>query len=210
VRKRCGGDPKVVRADPLAPPAEIGPHLGMNARDGLGDRNWLEPGEQMLDECAPPRSLRTSRPMDAVQQLADRDHADGALFVAYERFECGGGFGPLPLDQQAGIDQDGQGLSGTVPASLRIRRTSSAKSSSTGGAVARSSLKRAAETRRARGVVITATGAPARVTSISSPWAMRFNTAEKLRATSVAVRRTMPSEYPINLIFVALRQPSIR
>lgn len=199
-----------MRADPLAPPAEIGPHFGVNARNGLGDRDWLEAGEQMLDECAPPRSLRTSRPMDAVQQLADRDHADGALFVSYERFECDRGLGPFPLDQQTRIDQDGQELSGTVPASRRTRRTSSAKSSSTGGAVAMSSRKRVAETRRARGVVITATGAPARVTSISSPWAMRFNTAEKLRATSVAVRRTMPSEYPINLIFVALRQPSIR
>ena len=198
-----------MRADPLAPPAEIRPHLSMNARDDLGDRNWLEPGEQVLDECAPPRSLRSSCPMDAVQQLADRDHADGARFVAYLCFEYGGGLGPFPLDQQAGIDQDGQGLSGTAPASLRIRRTSSARSSSTGGAVARSSLKRAAETRRARGVVITATGAPARVTSISSPWATRFNTSEKLRATSVAVRRTMLSEYPINLIY-AIRRRSAR
>ncbi len=196
-------------ADSLTPPAEIGPHLRVNARDGLGDGDWLETGEHVLDECASPRSLCTSGAMDAVQQLADRDHADGAFFIAYERLECGGGFGPLPIDQEGGIDQDGQGPSGTWPASLRIRRASLAKSSSTGGAVARSSLKRAAETRRARGVVITATGAPARVTSISSPCAMRFSTSEKLRATSVAVRRTMLAEYPINLIY-AIRRRSAR
>lgn len=210
VRQRCGGDPEVVCADPLAPSAQVGPHLGVDARDGFGDRDRFESGQQMLDECTPSCPLRSRRPMYAVEQLADRDHADGALLVPNEQLECGGSLASLPLDQQTCVDQDGQGLSGAVPASRRIRRTSSANSSSTGGAVARSSRTRAAETRRTRGGVITATGAPARVTSISSPWAMRFNTSEKLRATSVAVRRTMPSGYPINLIPESQFNSSIR
>jgi hypothetical protein len=66
VRQRRGGDPEVVCADPLTPPAEIGPHLGVNARNGLGDWHRLEPGEQVLDDCASSRPLRTRRPMDSM------------------------------------------------------------------------------------------------------------------------------------------------
>jgi len=169
VRKGGRSNPEIVRADDLTSAAEFGPHLSVNACDGLGDRNWLEPGEHVFDECAPVCSMRACRPMHPVQQLTDCDDADGTVLVADERLDCDGGLSALPFDQQARIDQDGQGLSGTAPASRRMRRMSSEKSPSTRGAVARSSRKRSAETSRARGVVMTATGAPARVTSISSP-----------------------------------------
>ena len=45
---------------------------------------------------------------------------------------------------------------------------------------------------------MTATGAPLRVSSISSPLATRFRTSEKLLAASVAVMRGTIGRYQIN------------
>ena len=143
----------------------------------------------MLDEGASACTASSGRPVDAVQQLADRDHADCTLLLTDQSFEHLGALLALPLDQQARVDPDGQGFSGAEPDSRRICRRSSAKSSTTGGAEAISSRNRAAGSRRVRGGAMTATGAPLRITSISSPVATRFRTSEKLRATSVAVKR---------------------
>ncbi len=66
-----------------------------------------------------------------------------------------------------------------------------------------SSLNRSAEISVDLGAEITATAAPLRVTSISSPLATRLRTSEKLRAASVAVIRVTHKEYQINLISAA-------
>src|SRR5439155_25576499 len=94
---------------------------------------------------------------------------------------------------------DGQGLSGG-PTSARISRRSVANASSGVGPVASSSRKRSALIRRSLGDVITATGAPARVISNSSPAATRFRSSEKRRAASVAESRVTLRDYQINLI----------
>ena len=73
VRHRRGRDPEVVRADVLAPPAEICAPVGMNACDGLGDRHWIERCKHVLHERVPTCALRATRSVHAVQQLADRD-----------------------------------------------------------------------------------------------------------------------------------------
>ena len=106
-RESRRADPQVVRADDLTSPAEAGPRLGVDARDRLGDGNRLEPGEQMLDERVPARSRTATGAMNAVQELAHRDHADRALFGADERVELLGA-SSFPLDQQARVDQDCQ------------------------------------------------------------------------------------------------------
>ena len=137
--------------------------------------------------------------MDAVQQLADGDDADRTILWANEQLERRCRLLPLPVDQEVGVDQDGQELS-VGPTDFRIARRSSANSSSTGGAEASSSRNRAAESSRTLGGASTATGAPARVTSISSPAATRFSTSEKRRATSVALRRATILVYQINMI----------
>lgn len=173
----------------VASTIEFRPQLGMDARDRLRDRHRLEPCEDMLDERPAPIATGAGGSVHAVQQLADGDDADRALLGTDETLECGAKLVSLPLDQQVGVDQNGQELSGGA-VDPRIARASSAKSSSTGGAVASSSRKRSGESSRAFGGVITATGAPARVTSISSPAATRFRTSEKRRATSVALNRT--------------------
>lgn len=197
VRERRCRDPEVVAADHVSPSGEGRPDLRVNACDGLGDRHGLELREEMLDESAPSRPPSASRAVDALQQLADRDDADRALLVADDSLDRR----TLALvdDEQVGVDQDGQGLSGG-PTSARIARTSSAKSRSTGGAAPSNSLNRAAPISRSRGGEITATGAPARVISISSPAATRFNTSEKRRAASVALRRATGRTYQINQI----------
>jgi hypothetical protein len=186
-RGRC--DPEVVGGNRRTATAELGPSLRMHAGDSLCDRNRLQPSDHVLDECLTPGAGGTSRPMHPVQELTDGDHADRTILVANQHLERRGAPFALPLDQEPCIDQDGQGLSGIRPASRRRRRRSSANASSTGGAEARSSRNRAAGRSLGLGGAINATGAPARVTSISSPAATRFSTSEKLRATSVAVNR---------------------
>jgi hypothetical protein len=153
----------------------------------------------MFDERAPVSLPSAGRPVDAVEQLADGDDADRTRLVADKLLERRR-LVPLPLDQDVCVDQDGQASSGG-PTERRIVRTSSAKSSSTGGADPTNSRNRSADRTRAFGGAMTATGAPARVTSISSPAATRFKISEKRRATSVALRRTTVQLYQINLIF---------
>lgn len=75
-----------------------------------------------------------------------------------------------------------------------------ANAASGAGAAAISSRKRSAEITRDTGGEIKATAAPLRVTSISSPFATRLSSSEKLRAASVAVIRVTRAEYQINLI----------
>lgn len=71
----------------------------------------------------------------------------------------------LLLDEQAGVDQEGQALF-TGPTLRRRSPSSRAKSSSSCGAEAISFRYRSAEIRRARGGAITASVAPLRVISI--------------------------------------------
>jgi hypothetical protein len=80
---QCGcSDPEVVGADTQPAPAEVSPHLGVNAGDGLGNGNGLEPGEHVLDERAPTSAVSACRPVHTVEQLADGYDADGACLVA--------------------------------------------------------------------------------------------------------------------------------
>jgi hypothetical protein len=140
-------DPVVVGADGLSSVAQIRPERGMHSRDRLGDRQSLEACEEMLDEGAPVSSPPAGRTVHAVEQLADRDNADGALLVAYKVLEHPR-LVSLPLDENVCVDQNGQASSGG-PTERRIARTSSAKSSSTGGADRISSLNRSADRTRA-------------------------------------------------------------
>jgi len=172
----------------------------MDAGDSLGNRQRLHTCDHMLDESLTPRSPCARCSTCTVQQLADGDDADRAILVADKGLERSCAPFPLPVDQEPRVDQDGQEFSGGRPASRRISRRSSANSSSTGGADASSSRNRAAGSSRGLGGAISATGAPARVTSISSPAATRLKTAEKFRATSVAVNRATKRRYQINLI----------
>lgn len=160
----------------------------MNAGDRLRDGYGLEAREDVLDEGAPASSHGSGRSMDSVQQLAHRDDADRALLLRGDPVESVRP--PFSLDQDVRVDQDGQELS-TGPASARIARRSFTKSSSTGGADRMSSRKRSAESSRTLGGPMTATVAPLRVISISSPAVARFRRSEKLRAASVAVSRAM-------------------
>lgn len=193
--RKCGrGDPQVVRTRNLAPPLQRRPDVGMDTGDRFGYRHRFKSREQVLDESAPSRSRRATRPRDAVQQFARGHHADSPLVVADERVESGGIARTFPVDQEVRVDQDGQGAPSGSPTDRRRARMSSTKVSSTGGADARSSRNRSAESRRARGGAMTATWAPARVTSISSPAATRFSTSENFRATSVALIRVIGTQ----------------
>ena len=59
-------DPEIVCADESTLAAERHPRLCMHASDRLGDRDWIEASENVLDERAPPGASRPSRPIDAV------------------------------------------------------------------------------------------------------------------------------------------------
>jgi hypothetical protein len=87
---------------------------------------------------------------------------------------------------------------------LRISAKSRAKSSSTGGRFPTNSFHASPDSPPDReGRCNSATGAPLRTISISSPAFTRLITAEKFRATSVALIRTMLSAYQINQIYSA-------
>jgi len=117
MRKSCRGDPEVVTSDYFAPRRESDPDLRVHTRDGLRDRNGLELRKQMLNVSAASRPSGTAGAMNPMQQLAHRDHADRPLFVADDFVDHG--TRALTGDEQVGIDQDGQGLSGG-PTSARI------------------------------------------------------------------------------------------
>ena len=196
---RGRGDPEIVRADDLPAFGELCPDVSVHPRDRLGDRDRLQPCEQVLDERAAARAASPGRAVHAVQQLAYRDDADRALLVAEQAIDLRRTGTVLEVDQQVGVDQDGHNGSGGATV-LRSARSSPANSSSGAGAVAISSRNRSADSSRVFGGVIVATGAPARVTSTSSPAATRFKTSEKLRAASVAVIRDTTRVYQINQI----------
>jgi hypothetical protein len=165
----------------------------MDTRDRLRDRNRLQACKKVLDEGFPSGPAGARRTMHAVEELADRDDADRARLVSGHRFEGRGILLPLPLDEQVGVDQDGQLPSGGST-SLLSALTSSAKASSTGGALASSSRNRWGGSRETFGGPITATGAPPRVISTCSPAATRFSNSENERAASVAVTRVILQE----------------
>jgi hypothetical protein len=192
-------DPKVVRADDFASGSQLRPDVGVNASDLLGDLKRPHPGEQMLDECAATRALRAFGAVDAVQEFTDRDHTDRAVLLTDGAINLRISDATLEVDQQPGVDQDGHGSSGAAT-DFRIASTSPWNSSSGIGAAAINSRKRAADISLPLGGEITATDAPLRVISISSPSATLFSTSEKLRAASVAVIRVTAPDYQINLI----------
>ena len=177
-----------MRADYFTSCGELRPDLGVNARDLLGDLKRPHTGEEMLDEGAAARALCAVGAVYGVQQFADRDHADGTVFVA----DCGINLGvrdaALKIDQQPGVDQDGHGSLGAATAA-RMALTSLMNPVSGAGAAAINSRKRAADISLPLGGEITATDAPLRVISISSPSATLLSTSEKLLEASVAVIR---------------------
>src|SRR6266545_4096123 len=149
----------------------------------------------MLNECSTLRPRRAAPAVDAVQELAHSDDADrGVLFDRNRSRDA-----PFALDENPGVNQDGQELSAGPMRDLLSRR-STANSSSTGGADPRSSRSRSGERRRVLGGPITAIVVPLRVTSIASPSATRLRIAEKLRAVSVALSRAIFRSYQINQI----------
>lgn len=93
-----------MRSEGVTSPLEVSPNLGMNPSDRLRDRDGLEAAEDVLDECLPARATGAGRSMDAVKQLADRDHADSALLIADERFQDRSVLRPFPVDEKVGID----------------------------------------------------------------------------------------------------------
>ena len=80
--------------------------------------------------------------VNAVQQLTGRDHADCTIPLAEDTLERPAT--PLRVDQDRGVDQDGQAALGG-PMALRPASTSPSKSSSTAGALSISSRQRDAE-----------------------------------------------------------------
>ena len=186
VRNSGRADPEIVRADEMPALGELGPELRMHTGDRLGDRDRAHAGEQVLDERAPARSAVAGRPMHPVKQFAHGYDADRALLVAEER-SVSADRAAFAVDEQVGVDQE---ATGRRRFDLGARSTdSAAKPSSSGGAVAIRSRKRSAETSWVVGGTMTATGAPLRVISTSSPAATRLRTSKKLRAASVAVSR---------------------
>ncbi len=90
---------------------------------------------------------------------------------------------------------------------LRASSTSRAKSSSTAGRFSTNLRHASPESLRGRdGGRSSAIGMPLRTISISSPAPTRFITAEKLRATSVALIRNMQRSYQINQTPRGLRE----
>src|SRR5437588_4490829 len=153
----------------------------------------------MLNERAASRPASPSRAMHTMQELADRNDTDRALLFAEQPIDLRRTDTVLEVDQQVGVNQEGHEGSGGATV-LRSSRRSAANSSSGGGAVSISSRNRSADNSRVFGGVIVATGAPARVTSTSSPAATRLSTSEKERAASVAVIRDTTPAYQINQI----------
>jgi hypothetical protein len=190
VGERCRAYPEVGRADGLTVRGQVCVHCGMEAGNGGRDRHHGQRGQQVLRKGDATGAACSSSPMRAVQQLRDRDHADRAALGCDEIGDrC-----PVTLriDQDVGVDQEGQGGgSGATRESCRIRRTSLTYSSSTPGAVTMISRKRSADVRRTRGGPMDAAGSPARVTSNSSPAKARVRTSAKFLDASLAVTRAM-------------------
>ncbi|HWD76053.1 MAG TPA: hypothetical protein VG371_13000 [Solirubrobacteraceae bacterium] len=78
---------------------ELCPQVCVDAGDGLGDRDGTKAGEEMLDECAAARTTAAGRTMNAVEQLADRDHADRPVFLTEQGLDGRGADATFQLDQ---------------------------------------------------------------------------------------------------------------
>lgn len=76
-------DPHVVRADHFSASLQSSPYLGVGPGDGGRDWQGLDRGDQVLYEGQPSGSNSLiSGAVDAVQQLAGRDHADRPVLFA--------------------------------------------------------------------------------------------------------------------------------
>lgn len=153
----------------------------------------------MLDERGAASPDRTGlSTVHSMEELASGNDADRAILFADRLIQR---LTPsLGVDQDGGVYQDGHSPLGG-PMAFRPASTSSAKFSSGEGAESISPRHLAAET-KCPGLIgrICTTGTPLRTTSISSPAPIRLTTAEKSRATSVALKRVMQRMYQINLI----------
>ena len=87
VRESSCGNPEVVRADLLAAAREVCPNLGVDACNRLRDGDRIERSENVLNERSPPGPASARGSMNAVEQLAHGDHADGPLLVAQKLLE---------------------------------------------------------------------------------------------------------------------------
>jgi hypothetical protein len=99
-----------VQTDRLAGIREAGADLAMHTSDRGRDGDRLGSSDELLDERSSASTTCAAGAKDAVQELADRDDADRPVLVADQFLDRPSG--PLVLDEQVGVDQDGQGSSG--------------------------------------------------------------------------------------------------
>lgn len=137
-------DPHVVRTDHFTVTLQSRPDFGMSPGDRGRDRQWLNRGDHVLDESlSPGANVAVRGAVNAVEQLAGRDHTDRTLSLAKGILERRAT--PLHIDQDRGVDQDGHAALGG-PMSSRPASTSFSKLSSTAGAPSISSRQRSADT----------------------------------------------------------------
>lgn len=99
-----------MQADRRARIGELGPELGVQAGNGLGNRDRFGPGNHLLDERPPAAAALSDCTKDPVQELADGDDADRPVLVTDQFLNR-----PrraLVLDEQIRVDQDCQGSAG--------------------------------------------------------------------------------------------------
>jgi hypothetical protein len=70
----------------------------------LGDRDRFEARDDVLDKRSASGTHACMRAKYTVQQLADRDDADGAFFLPEHTLEVEGIRTSLQIDQQIGVD----------------------------------------------------------------------------------------------------------
>jgi hypothetical protein len=99
-----------VQTDRLAGIREAGADLGVHTSDRARDGDRLGSSDELLDERSSASTTYAAGAKDAVQELADRDDADRPVLLADQLLDRPSG--PLVLDEQVGVDQDGQGSSG--------------------------------------------------------------------------------------------------
>ena len=75
-------DPHVMRADHFPASLQSSPYLGVSPGDSGRDWQWLDRGDQVLHECLSSGSNAViPGTVDAMQQLAGRDHANCPAFL---------------------------------------------------------------------------------------------------------------------------------
>ena len=71
-----------MRADRFARSVELCPNMRMGSRHLGGDRQNLQSRDHVLDESLAPRPASAiDSPMDPVQKLADRNHAQRVIVI---------------------------------------------------------------------------------------------------------------------------------